>query len=147
MMEMKPREEADRYLSQIRYFDEVITSLQEEMEELYERMAGISSPALKSDAVQSSASLDSPQEKLMPKYVKTLEAYRQKSNRYLKLRRRMVEQIAEISDWRYTRILYLTYIKGRHAPEIADEMNYNADYIRVLRSEALEKFWEKYLKK
>lgn len=144
---MTKREEADRYLSQIRYFDEVITSLQEEMEELYERMAGISSPALKSDAVQSSASLDSPQEKLMPKYVKTLEAYRQKSNRYLKLRRRMVEQIAEISDWRYTRILYLAYIRGRHAPEIADEMNYNADYIRVLRSEALEIFWQKYLKK
>lgn len=144
---MTKREEADRYLKRIRYFDEVITCLQEETEELYERMAGISSPALESDPVQTSGSLDSPQERLMPKYLKSIEQCHQNTNRYLNLRKKIVEQVTGIKDWRYTRILYLTYIRGFHAPQIADEMNYGADYIRVLRGEALEAFFDRYLQK
>lgn len=136
---------AHEYLSRIRDFDAKISNLNDEINSLYMQMSGISSPAW-DERVQTSGSLASPQEKLLPKYIKTLHTQQNTVNRYLKLRKKIVDQINDMDDWRYTRVLYLTYIKGMHAPEIADEMGYVPEWIRQMRQQALIEFERKFLR-
>lgn len=138
---------AHEYLCRIKDFDAALTNLRDEIDSLYERASGVSSPALNADRVQTSGSLESPQEKILPKIDRDIRRYQEEYNRYLRLRKKIVDQINRMDDWRHVRILYLTYVKGWHSPEIADEMNYGADYIRVLRREALEAFFDRYLQK
>jgi hypothetical protein len=127
-------------------YDQVLSNLKDEIDALYERASGVSSPGMDSDHVQMTITGASPQERILPQLLTDLETYKNKYNRYLRLRKKRVDQINRMSDWRYCRILYLTYIRGWHSPQIAEEMGYNIDYIRVLRGEALKAFDLKYLK-
>lgn len=140
------KKNAHSYLAKIWDYDQILTNLRDEIDSLYEQASGISSPALSADKVQTSLGGESPQEKILPKLMADIETYNNKYNYYLRLRKKRVEQINHLGDWRYCRILYLTYIKGWHSPQIAEEMNYNADYVRVIRIEALKAFEKKYLK-
>ena len=135
---------AHEYLSQIKDFDITITNLQDEIDALYKQASGLSSPAF-GERVQTSTSGDSPQEKILLKLEKHILTYTNLKNRYLRLRKKIVDQIDNLDDWRYKRILYLTYIKGWHTAEIADEMNYVPETVRRMRAEAREMFQKKYL--
>ena len=136
---------AHEYLCRVRDFDATLTNLRDEIDSLYERASGISSPALTADRVQTSSSLESPQERILPKIDKDIRRYEAEYNRYLRLRKRIVDQINRMPDWRHVRILYLTYIKGWHSYEIADEMNYVPEHVRRLRKQALDEFESRYL--
>lgn len=135
---------AHEYLSQIKDFDITITNLQDEIDALYKQASGLSSPAFE-ERVQTSTNGDSPQEKILLKLEKHILTYTNLKNRYLRLRKKIVDQIDNLDDWRYKRILYLTYIKGWHSYEIADEMNYAPESVRRFRQQALDEFESRYL--
>ena len=136
---------AHDYLSKIRDYDAVLTNLRDEIDMLYERASGVSSPALNADKVQTSGSLESPQERILPKIDRDIRRYQEEYNRYLRLRKKIIDQINRMDDWRHARILYLTYVKGWHSYEIADEMNYVPEHVRRLRKQALDEFESRYL--
>lgn len=136
---------AHEYLCRIKDFDATLTNLRDEIDSLYERASGVSSPALNADRVQTSGSLESPQEKILPKIDRDIRRHQEEYNRYLRLRKKIVDQINRMDDWRHVRILYLTYVKGWHSYEIADEMNYAPEHVRRLRKQALDKFESRYL--
>lgn len=136
--------DAHGYLMQIRDYDIRLTNLRDEIDSLYARAAGVSSMPL-AEKVQTSPSGGSPQENFLPKIYKEIRMYEDTYNRYLRLRKRIVDQINRMPDWRHKRILYLTYIKGWHSPQIADELCYTCEWTRKLRSEALMAFWELFL--
>lgn len=135
---------AHSYLMQIKDYDAKLTNLRDEIDSLYVRAAGVSSMSL-GEKVQTSSAGGSPQEKFLPKIHKEIKAYEDTYNHYLRLRKRIVDQINRMPDWRHKRILYLTYIKGWHSPQIADELNYSREWVRQLRSEALNAFQETFL--
>ena len=136
---------AHEYLCRVRDFDATLTNLRDEIDSLYERASGVSSPTLNVDRVQTSGSPESPQERILPKIDKDIRRYEAEYNRYLRLRKRIVDQINRMPDWRHVRILYLTYVKGWHSYEIADEMNYVPEHVRRLRKQALDEFENRYL--
>ena len=136
---------AHEYHCRVRDFDATLTNLRDEIDSLYERASGVSSPALNADRVQTSSSLESPQERILPKIDKDIRRYEAEYNRYLRLRKKIIDQINRMDDWRHVRILYLTYVKGWHSYEIADEMNYVPEHVRRLRKQALDEFESRYL--
>lgn len=136
---------AHEYLSKIKDYDAKLTTIREEIDLLYSQACGISSPAFNSDRVQSSLAGESPQEKLIPKIHREVRTYEETYNHYIRLRKKIVDQINRMTDWRHSRILYLTYVKGLHSPEVGEQMGYTAQWVRQLRAEALEAFQGKYL--
>lgn len=136
---------AHEYLSKIRDYDAKLTITREEIDSLYSQACGISSPALNSEKVQTSLAGESPQEKLIPKIHKEIRVYEETYNHYLRLRKKIIDQINRLPDWKHGRILYLTYVQGLHSPEIGEQMGYTAQYVRELRTEALDAFEGKYL--
>lgn len=134
---MKPKE----YLSQALRLKRKYTNALEELETIRSMASGVTAIRYDKDQIQSS-----PRNDQMAQYMIRLEkaeasafkAAEEYFGRYEVIRM----QIDMITPQLYSDLLYLRYIKGERLFEIADELNYDYDYIRSIHGKALHEFGE-----
>ena len=114
------------------------------MEYIRSMASGVSAIRYDKDLVQSS-----PQNDQMANYMikldkaenKAIKAAEEYFDNYIRIK----EQINAITPQNYSDILYLRYISGMKLWDIADELNYDYDWIRQLHGRALAEFGKQFL--
>lgn len=136
---------AKEYLEQIQVFEYKIEQMEKELACLEETAGGASAIRYDKLHIQQSVVIDSLERAVIRVTEKKDKIFEAKCN-LATLRAEIVEQIQEIDDIRYMRILYARYVEHKKFDEIAKEVRYDYDYVRVLHGEALGYFETRYLK-
>ena len=134
---------AKEYLSQIQKADLIIRNKKKEIENLSAEIYTIPAIDYGKERVQTS-----PSNKGFDKVdIKVdLEAeYRAEIEKYLKLRKRIIEEIEALDKIIYIKVLYEKYVDNKTLEQIAAESHYNYGYVRTIHGHALEAFRIKYL--
>lgn len=127
------------YLSQIRLLNLKIDQKMEEKADLMSRAMGNHSPVLTKDKVQSSISGDK-MSNTIDRYVDLEKEIDDLIDMYVDKRDTIINQIHQMNNHRYIRILYLRYVKYCTFEYIAVEMNYSIRGIYKLHGNALQAF-------
>ena len=130
---------AKEYLNQIRLLDLKIRQKIEERDHLKAMAAGNSSPVLSKDKVQTSGSGDK-MSRTVDSYVDLEKEIDDLVDRYVDKRDMIINQIHQLNNPRYIRILYLRYVKCCTFEYIAVEMNYTIRGVYKLHGNALQAF-------
>ena len=132
---MKPKE----YLLQALRCRRRYQTALEELEYIRSMATGLSAIRYDKDQIQTS-----PDNNQMANYMIKLEKAEAKALRasedYFTKYVQIQHQIDIISPQLYADILYLRYIQGKKLWQIADELNYDYDYIRSIHGKALREF-------
>lgn len=129
------------YLEQLRKSEKNIEKLTEQSERLMAAL-GIRAINYDKDKVQTS-----PRDSMTDKMCELIDLdseIRKYRYEYEIKRNRIVKEIIQIEDWRYSDILYKRYVEFKRFEQIAMEMSYDYDWIRTLHSRALTNFAEVY---
>lgn len=128
------------YLSQIHRLDTIISQKKNQLNELKILSNTIKSTDYSKEVVQSSkeslASFVVEIEKitLLEKEINSIiEVYLNKKNT-------IINEIQSLDDVNYIKILYQRYVDNKSFKEIAFELNYDYDYIRLLHQKSLSDF-------
>ncbi len=127
------------YLTQIRTLETKIKQLINECEDLKNMASGNSSPRLDPNKVQTSGSGDA-MARNVEKLVDLEKDVARQINTLANLKRRIINEIHELDDWRYITILHERYVNYKRLEEIAVMMNYSYERVRHLHGKALDEF-------
>lgn len=134
---MKPKE----YLMQALKYKRKYKHALEDLEYIRSMASGVTAIRYDKDQVQTS-----PESDQMANYMIRLEKAEARalkaSEDYFDFYEKIRAQINAITPQMYSDLLYLRYIKGERLFEIADELNYDYDYIRSIHGKALHEFGE-----
>ena len=132
---MKPKE----YLSQALRFKRRYENALEELEYIRSMATGLTAIRYDKDQVQTS-----PENDQLANYMIRLEKAEKKalkaSEDYFTAHEVIRMQIEIISPQLYADVLRLRYIKGRKLYEIADELSYSYEWLRIIHGRALREF-------
>lgn len=135
---------AKEYLSQVRRLRHLVKREQDQIAELRAMAESVGALRYDRDVVQSSPSNDA-----MPNcLIRITEAEaraRQKLEEYFDLTATVISQLNQITPGLYSDVLYMRYIEGKNLFRIADELNYDYNYIRKVHGWALQAFGNKFL--
>lgn len=103
------------------------------------------------DSERVQASPQNTQENVIAKYIDLGEKINQMIDNYIEQMDKIINEINQLSDTRYIRILHDHYVPDqRHRvkslEQIAEEMNYNYDHVRHLHGYALQDFQKTVMK-
>lgn len=143
---MKAKSKAKSYLMQLRSSAQRIKTRMKILEEMYEMLGGLKSPTLDVNKVQTSMSGDRLADEIV-KYEKQRDDLQREIGYYLSKKQKILRQIEEMPDTRYSEILTYKYIEGKRMEEIATLMNYEYYYACRLHGRALRSFEKLYLEK
>lgn len=135
---------AKEYLMQLQTLDAKITQKSEEAAQLRSVVEG-RGMQINADRVQTSP--QNMQEEVIVKYLDMEHKIDNLIDRYLREKDKIIDQIHQLTDSRFVRILYDRYVPDeRHRvkslEQIAVNMNYNYTYICELHGQALQAFSE-----
>lgn len=134
-----------QYLDQIRQLDLMINQRIEQVEELKQIAAGVKSPGMKMEMVQTSKEGD-PIGNIVNKYLDMEKEIDAMIDSYVDLKDKIIGEIQALPDPRMVELLSLRYIKYMRLEEIACTMKkrngypYSYDHIRRLHSMSLNAF-------
>lgn len=135
---------AKQYLSQIRRLRHLIKREQDQIADIRSMAESVGAIRYDKDPIQSSPANDA-----MPNYIIQLteaEARaKQRIEEYLELVMTIRTQLDQITPGLYSDILYMRYIEGKNLYRIAEELNYDYNYIRKIHGRALQAFDRKFL--
>lgn len=135
---------AKQYLSQIRRLRHLIKREQDQIADIRSMAESVGAIRYDKDPIQSSPANDA-----MPNYIIQLtEAEtraKQRIEEYLELVMTIRTQLDQITPGLYSDILYMRYIEGKNLYRIAEELNYDYNYIRKIHGRALQAFDRKFL--
>ena len=130
---------AKQYLSQIRLLDIKINQRIEEAKSLAEIAVGLRSPELKQDVVQTSHD-SNPVGNAVIRYLDVQKEIDDLIDRFVDLKHKIIGEIQDMSDPRYSEILYLRYVEYMSFVDIAEAMHYEYKYVCALHGKALKLF-------
>lgn len=139
---------AKEYLLQLKRIMDRIENIEEQKEHIMS-VVGIKAIDYTADKVRSSSDSD----RMTSAIAKCIEIEKElceEKEHYIKIYRRIMQQINSLDDQRYVDILRLRYAEGKRLEEISCIMRktngevYNYDYIKQLHGWALESFSRKY---
>lgn len=137
---------AKEYLRQLGTLDRAVRSRMKQLADMKADMTYVKGTSYDSVRVQTSPSGES-QALRQVEEIADLEAQiTQELAAYHKLRHKIVTEIEQLPDLRYQEILTMRYIEGMSLQEIADEMGYAYQTIRMLHGHALSMYENLYKK-
>ncbi len=130
---------AKDYLSQVSVLNVKIGQKQMQYEELLQ--TAISTGAIRYDKemVQTSLTGDSTSN-IICKYIDLQSKINRDIDRFVDLKNKIINEIHELSNVGFIRLLYMRYIEEKRLEEIAVELNYSYQYVRELHGYALKAF-------
>ncbi len=140
---------AKEYLTEIRKFNQIATSLAEQVDLIRNEIGGLKGIAYDREKVQTSAS--NRIEELIPKLIKAEEQYTETLLRYRLEYLKRIKQIAGLANPEHVEILQLRYAttdgQGHVLEwrEIAKRMNWSYSKVTHMHGYALQEFSKKYL--
>lgn len=136
---MKPKE----YLSKVMQLKRRYKNALEELEYVRSMASGVTAIRYDKDQVQTS-----PENDQMANYMIRLEKAEKRalklSEEYFDQANLIRDQINSITPGNYSDILYLRYVRGMRLWEIADELNYSHEWVRILHGRALNEFGKRF---
>lgn len=139
---MGARDEARRYLMQIRKLERMIDQKRRQIENLEEMATSGGAIRYDKDKVISSVRTDATENKVI-RYVDLQAELKQDIDRYVMMRDRIIREIHELEDVRFITILHDYYVDDKDMMAIADKLHYSYDHVVHLNMEALEEFWRR----
>ena len=135
-----------KYLNQIYDLNHKIKTRKEQLDELYQLMAGIKGISYDKDRVSTSAAGDRMADMLI-RHMEMAESLASLIDYYIKVKDDIIREIQDMPDEKYSMILDYRYVKFYRFEKIACEMNYDYNYVKSLHSKALRCFIETYPEK
>lgn len=136
---------AKEYLKRIELIDIMIRQREEQLNSLRETAGGAAAIRYDKLNVQMSVSPDMMERNIL-KLLDLEEKIFADKVRLESLKNEIVEQIQSLDDRRYVDVLFRRYVRYQKFEQIALDMSYDYDYIRVLHGEALVTFDTQILK-
>lgn len=133
-----------QYLKQISTLKTKIEQKTVYIEELRSRAMAAGAVKYKTVAVQTSVS-NGKLESLVTEYVELEMQAQMDILNFEKMRTKIIEQIQELPEEKYIKILFKRFVECKSFEIIADEMNYDVDYARTVNRRAMQQFEKKYL--
>lgn len=143
--------DAKEYLGQLEIIDTKILHKEEERESLYSIIEG---QGMKYDSVKVQTSPSNSQERLVCKCMDLTEEIDADIEKYIEIRDKIIDQIHELKDNRYVKILYWHYVPMNHRTKRLEEIScimrkrngslYNYEYVNKLHKKALKSFEKKF---
>lgn len=134
-----------QYLNQIQILDVRIRHRIEQLDELKALTAGIRSPVMNADRVQTS-----PDDRMLSIISKWVDKERQINalvDRYVDIKDRIISEINSLDDPRFVRILYRRYVRYDSLTVIAADMGYEYKWLCRMHGDALRAFGDTVLTK
>lgn len=136
---------AKEYLSEAIRLKRLIKKTESQIEDIKEMATSVGAIRYDKDNIQ-----NSPKNDAMANYMIRLEAAESWARdliiEYLEAYMTIEQQIRKIMPGIYADVLYLRYIDGKNLDQIAEELNYSADWIRHVHGYALRAFDQRFLK-
>lgn len=136
---------AKEYLSEAIRLKRLIKKTESQIEDIKEMATSVGAIRYDKDNIQNSPNNDA-----MANYMIRLEAAESRARdliiEYLEAYMTIEQQIRKIMPGIYADVLYLRYIDGKNLDQIAEELNYSADWIRHVHGYALRTFDQQFLK-
>lgn len=130
---------AKEYLQQLRLFDEKLKQNKKDAEELKLRATTIKGIDYSSNKVQMSESHTSLSDNIV-RYMNLEEQIESQTWEFLQFKHQIINQIQELDDAKYLKVLFKHYVEYKKLDIIAKEMKYTYVYIRELHGKALKAF-------
>ena len=137
---------AKEYLRQLGRLDHAVRSRMKHLEILKADMTYIKGMSYDAVRVQTSPSGESQSLKQVEEIADLEAQIVRELAAYHRLRHKIVTEIEQLPDLRYQEILTMRYIDGMSLQEIADEMGYAYQTIRMLHGHALSMYENLYKK-
>ena len=127
------------YLNQIKLLDMKIDQRIQEAAELRMIAFGIRSPDLNGERVQISPDPDA-KSIIIHRYIQMEEQINRMIDEFVDEKHKIIGEIQQIEDPRYSKLLYLRYVKYMSIQEISEAMHYGYEYTCRLHGRALRAF-------
>jgi len=101
---------------------------------------GISGIDNSEENLRTSRSTEAPFVKTVEKVIRLENEIDELTEKYVRLKSRLIEEIHNLCDTRYVVVLYKRYMEFKRFEDIAAEMHYTYDYIRKMHGKALRAF-------
>lgn len=137
---------AKEYLQQLKRLDIVIKQKSKEVNDLCSKSKSISSIDYSKERVRTSPSGEASFVKLIGRIVDLETEISQEINTFLQEKHKIINQIQELNNTDYIRLLYKRYVEYKSLEHICVEMDFSYDYIKHLHGYALKDFEDKILK-
>lgn len=124
------------YLNQIQRYEKIINNKLEEIEHLKLLATSISASTYGIERVQTSGS----QDKIGDTIAKLVDAQRELADNVVELmekKQKLIDIIESVKNPQYYDFLYKRYVEGKKLTVIADEMEYNEEYIKQFHGKAV----------
>jgi len=131
---------AKEYLSKLRNIEFEITAKQEEIDQL--KILATCTGGFSNDINVSKSKTGDSLEIKVAKYVDLEREINDRIDELVDLRHIIISEICKLEDSRYSEILHKRYVKYEKFEQIAVEMSYEYQTIRLLHLEALDAFQE-----
>ena len=129
------------YLNQIQRYSKIIDNKLEEIEYHKSLATNIGSSSYGMERVQTSVR----QDKMADAVSKLVDLQNELADeviKYTSKRREVIEAIESVKEPQYCELLFKRYVECKKLSVIADEMEYNDEYIKQLHSKALKRIKE-----
>ena len=137
---------AKEYLQQLKRLDILIKQKNKEVDNLCLKSKSASNIDYSKERVQTSSSGEAPFVKLIGRIVDLETEISQEINTFLQEKHKIINQIQELNNTDYIRLLYKRYVEYKSLEHICVEMDFSYDYIKHLHGCALKDFEDKILK-
>ena len=129
---------AKEYLQQLQTLEAKVKHEADMRDELRDKAYGLKAVSYDRDHVQSSGRGNT--EDLIIKIVDMERASNGRLERYMDLKRDIVDKICKLDNRQYIEVLYKRYVEHKRLEMIAVEMDYSYDRVRHLHGYALKSF-------
>lgn len=135
---------AREYLQRIRRLDEAINVRQSQLDDLMTKRVGVRGISYDAAKVQTSPSGEDPNNRITEKIVDMAREIDEIIDRYVDVKQRIVGQIEEMPDRRFSAILAMRYVQYMSFEVIAERLFYEYDTVRHYHLQALKAFEEQF---
>lgn len=132
------------YLEELKRLSVFIKQREKELEELREKAYGISAVNTEREKV---AGGRKPLCSVIDKYIDREREIHKIIDEYMDKKHSIIGEIQKMKNPLYAEILYKRYVDFESLEKIADEMNYNYNYIRRVHGNAVKEFEEEVISK
>lgn len=136
--------ESKRYLEEVRRADQRIEELTARRDELKTKAMSLGSMASDGMNIQKTAPDGSRTADAVIRYTSIESELSDRMYAYIAFKHHVADQIDDLPNATYARLLALRYLRYLKLDKIAEAMHYSPDYIKVLHGHALQLFQESY---
>lgn len=138
--------ESKRYLEEVRKADQIIEELTARRDELKTKAMSLGSMASDGMNIQKTAPDGSRTADAVIRYTSIESELSDRIYAYIAFKHHVADQIDDLPNATYARLLDLRYLRYMKLDKIAEAMHYSPEHTRKLHGYALLQFWETYQK-